>query len=397
MNRRWDKKSIAERIIQEISGEKLFLFAFCIYLTAETLTTTMFPVPWNVIKLGRTMALALIIVKIIGFDCLEFRRLLWIALLLASALAVKVFAGYWEPFRWVLLLAGAHEVSFHKILRSYLVISLSVLLYAFTGSLLGIIVNLQYDAGARGVRNSFGIIYPTDFAAHVFFLLLVFLYIKRDKVKTSVYICFLAIAGLIFYFCSARLDSLCICLLTLSHMWLGKQTRRKKDSLFPFAVYSMPVLMSVMWLLTILFAQGGTFITEIDQLLSSRLYMQEKGFSEYGVRLFGQFIRMAGNGGSVTLPADYFFIDCSYFYILLQYGIFFLLSVFAVYIVICKKQKQDAYFVLAILLLSVNCVISHHLLEVAYNPFALALFARTADSAKATDTNMGVQPCIIPK
>lgn len=386
-----------KRIIQDLSGEKLFLFAFCIYLTVETLTTTTFPIPWRMIEFGRTAALILIVWKIISFDCLEFRTLLGIVLLFANALAVKIFAGYWEPLRWVLLLVGAHDVSFHKILKSYLVISLSILLYAFVGSSLGIIVNLQYDTGARGVRNSFGIIYPTDFAAHVFFLLLVFLYLKRDKIKNYVSICFLAIAGLIFHFCNARLDSLCICLLTLTHMWLRNQNSRKVNPLFLLAIYSMPVLTSIMWLLTVLFAHGGTFITEINQLLSDRLYLQVKGFSEYGIRLFGQYIKMAGNGGSIILPEEYFFIDCSYFYILLQYGVFFLIAVFAVHIMICKKYKQDSYFALAMILLSVNSLISHHLLEVAYNPFALALLARTAYSEKITDRNMGVQSCITQK
>ena len=388
-----------KRIIQDLSGEKLFLFAFCIYLTMETLTTTTFSIPWRMIEFGRTAALILIVWKIISFDCLEFRTLLGIVLLFANALAVKIFAGYWEPLRWVLLLVGAHDVSFHKILKSYLVISLSILLYAFGGSLLGIIVNLQYDAGLRGVRNSFGIIYPTDFAAHVFFLLLVFLYLKRDKVKSDMYLFVLVIAGLIFYFCSARLDSLCICLLTVGHIWLKLKHpgKKKKDPLFSYALYSMPVLMSIMWFLTIWFAQRGAFLSELDRFLSSRLYMQEKGLAEYGIRLFGQYIKMAGNGGSIILPEEYFFIDCSYFYILLQYGVFFLIAVFAVHIMICKKYKQDSYFALVMILLSVNSLISHHLLEVAYNPFALALLARTAYSEEITDTNMGVQSCITQK
>lgn len=178
-----------KRIIKDLSGEKLFLFAFCIYLIVETLTTTTFPIPWRMIEFGRTVALALIVWKIIGFDCLEFRTLLWIVLLFANALAVKIFAGYWEPLRWVLLLAGAHDVSIHKILKSYLVISLSILLYAFEGSLLGIIVNLQYDAGLRGIRNSFGIIYPTDFAAHVFFPVACFsVFKKRESKKRDVFV-----------------------------------------------------------------------------------------------------------------------------------------------------------------------------------------------------------------
>ena len=126
------------------------------------------------------------------------------------------------------------------------------------------------------------------------------------------YLFFLVIAGLILYFCSARLDSLCICLLTVGYMWLKlkRPGQKKRNPLFSCALCSMPVLMSIMWFLTIWFAGRGPFISELNRLLSSRLYMQEKGLAEYGIRLFGQSIKMAGNGGSVNLPEEYFFIDC---------------------------------------------------------------------------------------
>ena len=59
------------------------------------------------------------------------------------------------------------------------------LLQHLPGSMLGIIDNLQYEAGEeRGIRNSFGIIAPYRFfGAHVFFLLLSFFYLWGERLK----------------------------------------------------------------------------------------------------------------------------------------------------------------------------------------------------------------------
>lgn len=41
----------------------------------------------------------------------------------------------------------------------------------------------------------------------------------------------------------------------------------------------------------------------------------------------------------------------------------------------CKKFQNDPYFIVVIILISINCMIAHHIIELTYNPFALALFA----------------------
>ena len=47
--------------------------------------------------------------------------------------------------------------------------------------MLGIIENLSYAQPGRMTRMAFGIGYPTDFGAHVLFLLLCYFYLRRKK------------------------------------------------------------------------------------------------------------------------------------------------------------------------------------------------------------------------
>ena len=91
--------------------------------------------------------------------------------------------------------------------------------------------------------------------------------------------------------------------------------------------------------------------------------------------LFGQQVDMVGNGGSTIRLKEYFFVDCSYIYIFLRYGLIFLLITLAVYMLCCKKYENDPYFLVAIVLVSINCMIAHHIVELTYCPFALAVFS----------------------
>ena len=84
---------------------------------------------------------------------------------------------------------------------------------------------------------------------------------------------------------------------------------------------------------------------------------------------------MYGNGGSVEWIEDYFFLDCSYVNILLTWGLILFLSVMILFIYSCTKNRKDLYFQYAIAAIAVNSMIAHHLMDVAYNPFVLAIAA----------------------
>ena len=90
----------------------------------------------------------------------------------------------------------------------------------------------------------------------------------------------------------------------------------------------------------------------------------------------GQKIDMIGAGGTTIFPDNYFFIDCSYILVCLRYGVIALLLLLIVYSLSCIKNKKDIYFLYAITLVSINCVIAHHILELEYNPFALAILSQ---------------------
>ena len=279
------------------AGERLFLCVWILFLARENLATTMFPMPgifYNVVSLATVGGVAL---KLICYDSYRLPELAAVILIGGTAVFVVLRSDYQEPLFWMVILIGARGVSFRKILKTYFIVSASVVGLAFAASMLGVIANLQYTLGSRGIRNSFGIIYPTDFAAHLFFLMVIFFYLRGERVKGWQYMICLVTAVLVYVFCNTRLDVSCMILAVVLYMGInrGKRSGRNiKEKYRPagfikkYAMYSMPAAALFMSVLTLLFKAGGTFWQRLDEIMSNRLSLGQMGLREYGIKLFGQ-------------------------------------------------------------------------------------------------------------
>lgn len=154
------------------NGERLFLLAFFFYMTIASLQTTMFQLAGPIVTIVKFLLTGCILLKIIAFDRYTEKELCFAAWLLVDAVAVMVFSGYKEVLFFAVVLLGAKNIPFVKVLKVYLLVSVAVLLSAFIASRLDIIEDLVYIRELVGERNSFGSVYPTDFAAHIFFFYL---------------------------------------------------------------------------------------------------------------------------------------------------------------------------------------------------------------------------------
>ena len=135
----------------------------------------------------------------------------------------------------------------------------------------------------------------------------------------------------------------------------------------------MPILAILSIALTAIYSDGNSLWSKLDGTLMARLKYGKMAFTDYGIKLFGQHIEMVGNGGSLELKGEYFFLDCSYVNILMTWGIVLLIVVLLLFGYACCKNRKDLYFQYAIALIAVNCVIAHHMMDIAYNPFMLAV------------------------
>ena len=379
------KRRVQEKIADPQCGDDLFLIGYAMYLATTVWVTTMFPMTKMIQALCMLISLICIAIKIFLYGKYSMKKVL---ILVATGLCCVVGLyrnHYVYPLIWFVLIAGSDQVPFEKILKVYLLIVGAIVFLAFAASMLGVIPNLQYETSTRGIRNSFGIIYPTDCGAHVFFWMLTFFYLKGKNLRGVHYLFGLITTWAVYRFCNARIDAGSI-LMTTALFGLGnfisydsKCSRRIKriwERLWErLGGMVMPLLAFVSILFTYLYSDGNAVWEKMDGTLLARFKLGKQAFEDYGLKLFGQKIPMNGNGGTLNLVDEYFFLDCSYVNILLTWGLILFLSVMILFIYSCTKNRKDLYFQYAIAAIAVNSMIAHHLMDVAYNPFVLAIAA----------------------
>ena len=369
------------------NGERLFLSVFLVHVVFMCLQTTMFRFPGIVFAIEKYLALLLIVLKIIVFDKYNNKMLMFGAVLLVDSFLVAGISTYQEALIFSIVLLGCKGVDFVKILKVYIAGNIAVLLAAFVASRLDIIEDLVYIRDYVVERNSFGTIYPTDFAAHIFFLLCAYYYLIKDSIQKRHLIAGILVSAIVYAFCDTRLDSITM-LFLVAGIGLVKFSRNciwekgiflcRLKALVNGVIPYIPVMgFLFMYFMSYFFQPNIAFFRFFDKLLSGRLKLGNKALEDCGLTLFGQTVPMNGNGGSlISLGDNYFFIDCSYLLVFCCYGVLFLLLIFLIHYWCCKEYRGNVYYLVILTVIVVNCVVAHHMIDLTYNPFYLALLAK---------------------
>lgn len=362
------------------NGERLYLIALFSFLIDSAMGCTTFP--WGGIfeKFFEYISVLCVLLKLFLFGRYKKEEFIVAIVLFSTVLLIQISTGYKELWMWSILFISAKDVDFKNILRVYILSVVSVLFMAIIASIIGAIPNLVYVT-PDFERNSFGIIYPTDFAAMVFYLMLTYLYLEKDALNLKKLMICLAIDFLVFKYCHTRLDCITMFISILGFAFINGQNQITiyfRDYVVKrFGIYAMPICACIMFGLSYYYYNTEILI-KINELLSARLTFGYKALHEYPWNAFGTYIQMVGNGGTTLPRVNYFFIDCSYLNVFLRFGYVFFAFVVCVHIACCKKYKDDAFFVLAVIIIAINCMVAHHMVEYFYNIFPLAYMSKKA-------------------
>ncbi len=374
---------------KEKAKENIFFFGFIFYLIARMWTSTEFVQNGTFMQASFIVMVLCMAAKILLFD--RYSAADFIVLIIAMAVGVGIYLKMADtlPFALMLLVFGAKGIDPVKIIKVHACVTGAMLIIAFVGANLDIISNWQYFNKETGnTESAYGIINTTDFAAHVCFLWLEVLYIKCRDLKYYHYFIGIGGAFVLYKFTGARIDSACVLAATLLFLLDNYMTQhlscigriRLESVRSAISAFAMPFCMALMFVLSFLYNASSKTWAEINNWTSERLNLAQKAFETYSVTPFGQTVPMYGNGGGGkdTWPsgAEYFFVDISYQNILLTQGILFLILILLAYFYMSYKRKSDRALLLCIIITAVNCMIAHHLAEIAYVPFALLLFAK---------------------
>lgn len=375
------KKSIRNNKEKFIIRDILYLAAFSVYIIKAFLGTTMFfeNIPNKISILVRIFMAIVIFAKIIIFDTYSYKKLIVHFIFANCIVLASLLSGYSNLLDLGILLIGAKDIELRKIVKTHFIIIAPLLAITVISSKIGIIENLQYLSPNGKIRNSFGIIYPTNFASYIFYLVLSYSYIKKTKISCINIAVYISLAAFIFNFCYAKLDAISIILTVIVFLYIKSVYKFKFGRIVEnLLIYSMPICITVSIGITYIYTEYNNILFMLNKVLSDRLRLGNLGIQEYGLSLFGQQVTMNGYGGKNDIEtASYFFIDSSYIQMLLKYGIVLSIIICILIVVYCKKSIKQGNIKLPfiIALIAVNSTVAHHFLDLNYNPFILMIFS----------------------
>ena len=353
----------------------------------NTISTTMLDRTFFQVKVN----FLFIVVLLLGLRFLYKMRVSYKYLILSILLLLSGVLVYFQTNRlnflvYSMLLVLLVNVDMKVVLRNYVVVAGILVVGVFLLSLAGIVPNLQYNR-AGVIRNSFGFIYPTDFASHCFYLFLAISYLLKDKFIWTRSLFGVLLSAFIIKYCDARLNALSILLATVIfiYFYYSKEKKLKIFALFP---YSAVIFASIVTYLSYKFSWSNPFLVSVNKLITGRLALGRNAFDTFGVHLFGtRNVQFIGSGGKTESVIGYNYVDSSYVQMLFTYGIVPVVLLIIIYVVASRKQYKDGqYLLVAILsLIAFNCMIEAFWFVPTYNIFMFLLFTTNTFSKKESN------------
>ena len=379
----------------------LLLFGVILLIAFRGTTTFVEPeIPYAALQRIRLLLVLVVGAKLARSRDWTLRELLIAVLIVGTLVRSWQRVGRLWVLEAALLAVGARGMDFRKLVRAYLCVTGTALLVTVVLALTGVFENLVYfREGHR--RISFGIIYPTDFAAHVFFLTAAYAWLREKHIRWWELGVVLALGAFCLVFCDARNSVLCLVLLAagLALLRLLRTRAAKRGGEFALPGWiggllcaSAPILAVIILLLTKLYSGENAGMVLLDRLFSQRLSIGHNAFDWLPIYLFGNDVYMTGWGGVSEITEDliarFFFLDSSYVNILFCFGAVTLVLVLALFVYSAVREKRsgawERLWILAVAAL--QCMMEHHLMELTYNVFLLLPLAASTDAPLAGET-----------
>ena len=353
----------------------------------NTISTTMLDRTFFQVKVN----FLFLVVLLLGLRFLYKMRVSYKYLILSILLLLSGVLVYFQTNRlnflvYSMLLVLLVNVDMKVVLRNYVVVAGILVVGVFLLSLVGIVPNLQYNR-AGVIRNSFGFIYPTDFASHCFYLFLAISYLLKDKFIWTRSLFGVLLSAFIIKYCDARLNAMSILLATVIFIYFY-YSNGKKLKMFALLPYSAVVFASVVTYLSYKFSWSNPFLVSINKLITGRLALGRNAFDTFGVHLFGtRNVQFIGSGGKTESVIGYNYVDSSYVQMLFTYGIVPVILLIIIYVVASRKQYKDGQYLLVTILslIAFNCMIEAFWFVPTYNIFMFLLFTTNTFSKKESN------------
>ena len=227
----------------------------------------------------------------------------------------------------------------------------------------------------------------TDLAAHYFWIIAAYLWIRGKKITWFEIIALGALDILVYSLTGSNTTLLTISLVLLLAVCIRIYTIIDRkcvvDEMTALKViskilsfcsrYSFLIVAALCIGLAIVFNTGSSLMVRIDSILHNRIAYGHRGLMELGISFLPREIKAYGIDNSAD--GYYFFLDCSYLSLLIRYGILFLAFFLGCMTFVQNRFKKYLYGTIILGVCALACIEEPRLMGLPYNFFILLIFA----------------------
>ena len=369
------------------------------------LNTTMFsimPVDFSIVE-KIYLVVILVMCAVTGISIIEtanWKYALLVVFVLGSCVLFYRQSGSTYVFVFFLIVFAAKGKKFDTMLKISLIIGCIMMAAAYAASIEGFIPYLTYGISYSGqLSHAFGIGYRTDFGAHILYLVMAYVVLRREKLSLAEYSLLCFCTWVVWRYSGARLNAACLAVFLSCYAIIrGFIIWRKCPPRIPRWTACIHLICGAVMISAVLLYNGELpdKISGIDtNTLKARLMLSREAFDRYSLSLFGNYVEEQGNGGIGSTGKPYFFLDIAYVRMIVIYGliitvVYLSFMTFASY----KSAKTgQIYILLALAVIAGASMIEHHALESGYNIFLFSMLAINGKTEKELTTGNRESEC----
>lgn len=378
-------KKILKNIQLLIEDKKYFFYVIpliiYINLTLIDTTTTFFVdhiLPYK--SFIKYLCVFVIMLKIVFCDMKHYKKSNYIKIfILLTIFAISsISSGNRAIIQYFIIILGSYNLDFNKIAKQVLIWECICVGIIIIFAILKIIPNRIFDRSNSDVkRYSIGFKYATYPALFVWYLTMLYLYVKKNKIGLFEYILLITINIIMYIVTNSRNELIfSFLIIFISIVYKKFKMNKIKKIVSYFAKYSIVIFTVISILCMVLYNPKNNVWKKMNTLASGRLRLSNECMKKYDIKLFGnkmEWIGLSEIYEGEHEDSEFFYVDNSYINILYNYGIVFLiLIIYAYYYVITKEIEKENYFLISILFVIImHSFIDPQLVKIAYNIFIL--------------------------
>jgi hypothetical protein len=362
------------------TAECIVLLMYAVFLCISFLQATQFVAAdetQSLLKIGRYFVVAGLVISFLYTEDLDTNKIVYVLIVIG----LSIFIGFKNQDHTSTLLVGLFiaagiNLKSKRFLDVYCMVSAAVMIFTILMLICGAYTNDFLTETARSIRYYLGYDYTTTLPNIFLHFLLAWFAARENRINIFSTIVILAVNQILMKYTGTRAVYLLVILLLIC-LWLNKL----KFPLFRYkwigklSVLLTPLLCIFSFASVLLYSEGNTYLVKLNTILSGRLSYSQTAVKKFGIGLFGEIVNFNTGRESIDRVGEYLFVDSSYIYDAMIFGIIALAIIVLLFSILIYKSHQKGEYSLWICLLfiSIHAFTDFQFMRLDYNPFLLML------------------------